>query len=156
MNLYEDVLFHGESLAFLKPISTINSQGLTLKVALKGQPEQWSQQGLQKTWVSSAPLLDAVFQAAIVWSHVQLGLKCLPNRLSHWHMAEGLPTEGEVQIKLQLEKQEAHSLKFQVVVCDSSGDVKARMESIEMVLDASLASSFAQNRLSISPAAEAP
>ena len=147
LRLYDEVLFHGESLAYLTQILSADARSLEIQAELKGQPQLWSQQGLAQDWILGAPLWDAVFQAAIVWSHTQLGLKCLPNRLQGLELTQSLPKAGPVVLKLSLVHQEAHALRFSVKVLDPKGAVCAQGGVIEMVMDASLAHSFADNHL---------
>lgn len=149
VNMYEDMLFHGEKLHLLEELLSCDDKGLWARVRLQGQPQDWAQEGLESQWVLHAPLLDAVFQAAIVWSTQQLGMRSLPSRLGRISCRGELPAEQPLFLELRLLQQETHLLKLRAEILDAEGRSYWSVDEFEVIMDASLTTPFAQNRLDV-------
>jgi acyl transferase domain-containing protein/NAD(P)-dependent dehydrogenase (short-subunit alcohol dehydrogenase family) len=149
---YDEMLFHGEGLFLIEQILSADASGLWVRLRLKGQPEDWAKVGLETSWNVDAPLLDAIFQSAIVWSSLQLNLRCLPSRFEKLRCLRTIPPESTFLLQLTVLQQDAHRLQLQAYVFDEEGHRLWEMEHFEAVMDASLQRSFAEKDLTSSVA----
>lgn len=147
LSVYEGLLFHGEKLHLIEKVLSCDSARLWARIRLQGKPKDWSLEGLTDDWVLHAPLLDAVFQAAIVWSHQQLGLRSLPSRLGKINLTGLIPQDEPLLLELELVQHETHLLKMRARILDESGRLYWIIEEFEAIMDASLSTPFAQNQL---------
>ncbi len=154
LKVYEGTLFHGEKLHLLDRILSCGEKGLWASLRWQGEPVDWALNGLDVHWLVDAPLLDSVFQAAIVWSTRELGLRSLPSRVGRIIFAGEPPRDEELFLSLELVKQETHSLKLKASILDQSRRKYWSIDEFEVVMDASLATPFAQNHLESGPKAE--
>ena len=144
---YEDILFQGESLHLIEQVLNCDAAGLWAILALQGKPEDWAQSGLDTEWNVAAPLLDAIFQSAIVWSSEQLGQRCLPSRLRHLHVHAKVAHDARVWLQLSCYERHGQVLHMRAFVYDETGTLLWSVPTFEMVADAGLKVPFGQNRL---------
>ncbi len=140
IKLYPDLLFHGETLHLLDHVIEQDERHLLVKLDPRGSPQDWDEALV--AWRAEAPLLDAVFQAAIVWSRLEKKIPCLPSKFAAARYYEGAGAPP-AYLELTLTGGGDHRLVADAVIRDAQGHAILRVEGFEATLDASLSEAFA-------------
>lgn len=141
---YAKSLFHGESLHLIQTIKHCDSHRLVAELELMGEAKDWYEAG--KEWNAQAPLLDAVFQAAIVWADLTQASRCLPAKFEEARFYQAWrPQLATLDLHLTLINE--HQLKASAKVFAKDGSLIAEVIGFEATLDASLVDLFAQRTL---------
>ncbi|HSL61553.1 MAG TPA: SDR family NAD(P)-dependent oxidoreductase [Desulfotignum sp.] len=94
---YDRVLFHGRDLQAITAITGISDKGIEVIAARAPAPAQWFHTPLQPTWVTDPLLLDAAFQAAILWTWETRGQVCLPSFLASFRIYSSFCRSGQAE-----------------------------------------------------------
>ncbi len=141
---YEAVLFHGESLQYIESI-LYNTEGrCAFALNLFGEANDWDHG--QKLWFAQAPLLDAVFQGAIVWSSLNRNSRCLPSKFKKAVYYQDWEAQKAI-LDIEVLSSSDHRLLINARVWTLEGRLIAEVLEFEATLDASLAESFALKSL---------
>lgn len=141
---YDGILFHGESLHLITAVLENNENRLVAELSLFGEASDWDSE--QSRWFAQAPLLDAVFQGAILWTSLSRNSRCLPSKFAKARYYQ-LWSAQEATLDLAIESLGDHRLMAHARVYAKDGSLIAEVEGFEATLDASLAESFAMNEL---------
>ena len=136
---YADTLFHGESLHLIKSVKQCDDHRLVAELSLSGEAKDWFESG--KNWLAQAPLLDAVFQGAIVWCDLMHDSRCLPSKFEDAKFYQDWVPQDAV-LDLVIESANAHSMRANARVFGVDGLLIAEIRGFEATLDSSLAESF--------------
>jgi hypothetical protein len=142
---YPEILFHGEDLHLIASIQSCSPQGVDATLALGHEPATWSQVGLPSSWLISGEAVDAVFQAAIIWSTLQQGKPCLPAQVGQLEILQALPETCRVQFRIR--RADALRLIADADLINEHDEVVMRFKNVEAVLDAGLSQAFRQTKL---------
>ncbi|RYZ70785.1 MAG: SDR family NAD(P)-dependent oxidoreductase, partial [Proteobacteria bacterium] len=146
VEIYSKILFHGESLHLIKAIKHHDAHRLVAELRLQGEAKDWYQEN--HSWLTHAPLLDAVFQAAIVWSDLSLNSRCLPSRFDNAIFYQPWIPQDAI-LDLHIVSALDHQLKADAKVFGADGSLIADIRGFEATLDASLAESFRMRSLNV-------
>jgi 3-hydroxymyristoyl/3-hydroxydecanoyl-(acyl carrier protein) dehydratase len=153
---YETVLFHGRDLQAITAINGISDQGIHVTATLAPSPDRWFKTPLQPSWTTDPLLLDAAFQAAILWTWETRGQVCLPGFAAGFRIyssfREPLEKEAGVQIQFTVNENTAHQIKGYFTFTDARGRILASLMGFEAVVDPSLHARFKPNPLFDRPA----
>ncbi|RYZ52849.1 MAG: hypothetical protein EOP07_18850, partial [Proteobacteria bacterium] len=141
---YDGILFHGESLHLIKTVLVNNETRLVAELSLFGEPSDWDNE--QSRWFAQAPLMDAIFQGAILWTSLSRNSRCLPSKFAKARYYQPWSAQ-EATLDLAIESLGDHRLMAHAKVFAKDGSLIAEVEGFEATLDASLAESFAMNEL---------
>ncbi|HKK91158.1 MAG TPA: SDR family NAD(P)-dependent oxidoreductase [Desulfobacteraceae bacterium] len=140
---YDRVLFHGEKLRAITSITGCCEQGIEVIASKAPSPENWIATPFKKQWTGDPMLLDAAFQAAILWSHETTGKVCLPSYLANFRIYDSFPgCRTEVRIILTVNEKNRHGLKGYVTFLDGDGVVIAGITGFEATIDPLLLDRF--------------
>jgi acyl transferase domain-containing protein/acyl carrier protein/NAD(P)-dependent dehydrogenase (short-subunit alcohol dehydrogenase family) len=143
---YPEILFHGEDLHLIASIQSCSPAGVDATLALGHQPAAWSHVGLPDAWLISGEAVDAVFQAAIIWSTLQQGKPCLPAQVGQVEILQPLPQES-CRLQLRIRRAEALRVIADAELINERNEVIMRFKDVEAVLDAGLSLAFRQTKL---------
>jgi acyl transferase domain-containing protein/NAD(P)-dependent dehydrogenase (short-subunit alcohol dehydrogenase family) len=143
---YPEILFHGEDLHLIASIQSCSSAGVDAALALGHQPQAWSHVGLPEAWLISGEAVDAVFQAAIIWSTLQQGKPCLPAQVGQIEILQALPQDN-CRLQLRVRRAEAMRVIADADLINKRNEVVMRFRDVEAVLDAGLSLAFRQTKL---------
>jgi acyl transferase domain-containing protein/NAD(P)-dependent dehydrogenase (short-subunit alcohol dehydrogenase family)/acyl carrier protein len=139
---YGRVLFHGERLRGIRRIEGCSDQGMVARLAPAPTPDRWIRQPLRSRWITDPLVLDAAFQMAILWSHVQLGMVSLPACAeSYRQYRRRFPAEG-VTAEMHVVAATSHRLKADIAFLDAQRQVVAILSGYEATMDPGLEAAF--------------
>ncbi len=142
---YPEILFHGEDLQLIQSIQSCSMEGVDVTLKLGCQPASWSHVGVSTHWFVSGEAIDAVFQAAIIWSTLQQGKPCLPAQVAQIEILRPLPQDCRLQLRVH--RADSMRLIADAELINSVNEVVMRLKDVEAVLDAGLSQAFRQTKL---------
>jgi NAD(P)-dependent dehydrogenase (short-subunit alcohol dehydrogenase family)/acyl carrier protein len=136
-------LFHGPRFHALRSIDGLGPAGVLAQLNPAAPPAEWMRRPLRHGWITEPLAVDAAFQAMILWTRQQHGVPSLPTFLkSYRQYRRAFPATG---CRLLLASRGGVRADFDLV--DEAGQVVARVEGCECVMDASLERAFGKNHL---------
>jgi acyl transferase domain-containing protein/NAD(P)-dependent dehydrogenase (short-subunit alcohol dehydrogenase family) len=142
---YPEILFHGEDLHLIQSIQSCSQDGVDATLALGREPASWSHVGLPASWLISGEAVDAVFQAAIIWSTLHQGKPCLPAQVGQLEILQPLPENCRLQFRIR--RADPLRLVANADLINERDEVVMRLKDVEAVLDAGLFQAFRQTKL---------
>ena len=162
---YETILFHGSALQAITAVTGISGKGIAVTACPAPAPEQWFKTPLQKHWVFDPLLLDAAFQAAIIWSWENRGQVCLPACFANLRIyasfhrppagdhpgnrhtcsrgsKDGHPDDMPIHILFTVNENTAHGIKGYFTFLDADNTVVASITGFEAIVDPALHEKF--------------
>ncbi len=145
--LYRDMLFHGPDLHGLGRIEGCDDRGIAATAATAPPPSSWVDRPPRQSWLADPLALDCAFQMMIIWSRERIGGPSLPTSLGRYRQfRRAFPADG-VRILARVTRTGAHRATADIEFLDPGGDLVARIDDYECVIDASLGQAFRHNRL---------
>jgi hypothetical protein len=123
-------------------------EGIAARVQPAPLPEKWIQQPLRNSWLADPLALDSSFQLMILWSFERYQAASLPVFAGRYRQyRESFPDSGS-EIRIRITRQQASKATADIDFVDAaSGQLIARIEDYECVIDPSLNQSFQRNKL---------
>jgi hypothetical protein len=145
---YAEQLFHGEDLHAVTEVDGIAPSGIVARTAATPSPRDWIDRPLRSSWLAEPMALDAAFQALILWSQQVRGAPSLPTGFASYRQyRRRFPKEG-VMVRASIVRDRENEVRSDIEFVDGAGDLVARMEGYDCVVDPSLHASFRERRLS--------
>jgi hypothetical protein len=143
----EGLLFHGPAFRCIQRIDGCGAAGIVGVVRAAPPATEWMRQPLRQHWLTDPLVIDGSFQLAILWTHEQRGAGSLPCRVTRYRQyRRSFPTTS-VRIVLTIDRaSDLHALA-QIDLVDLDGQLIARIEGYECVIDANLTHAFQRNQL---------
>ena len=141
-------LFHGPGLRGLERIDSLSEAGLSVWSRTAPTPAEWSREPLRTAWLADPLAIDVALQAMIVWSLSHSQTPCLPCGIGRFRQFRRSFPKAGVQITAKVTHATEHLIRADIEFTDQAGQLVARMEDVENVVDASLLPAFAERRLS--------
>ncbi len=142
--VYRDVLFHGPHMRFLRAVAVCGPQGVIVDAISASMPLAWMHTPLRDRWIVDPALLDAAFQALIVWSDDQMGMPCLPSFARHYRQYAQFPAAG-LRIAARVSHHDEGLIRADVDFLDGGGALVARLQGFEAIASAGLKKAFRHN-----------
>jgi NAD(P)-dependent dehydrogenase (short-subunit alcohol dehydrogenase family)/acyl carrier protein len=141
-------LFHGPDFHGIREVVGCSADGVTSLVRPAPLPVQWINQPLRNAWLADPLVLDSGFQMMILWSFEKYKAGSLPVFAGRYRQyVEKFPENG-AEIRIRVTRQSASKASAEIEFLDpATGQLVARMEDYECVIDASLNESFQRNKL---------
>jgi len=119
------------------------------------KPEGWIKQPLRNSWLADPLVIDSAFQLMILWSFQRSGCGSLPTFAGRYRQfQDSFPPTG-VQVLVKVTAERTHSACADIEFLErNSGELIARLENYECIIDASLQRAFIRNQLSQTECAE--
>ncbi len=148
--VYDDILFHGADLQGIQSIVGCSPMGIEVVAKRAPTPNAWFTSPHRKRWLLDPLIMDCAFQAAIVWCHEILSMRCLPTYIANLRIYEGFSDhDGDVTILFTVNEQTAHTIKGYFTFIDQQGKVIAGITGFEAVMDPSLEERFRHKKKSL-------
>jgi acyl transferase domain-containing protein/3-hydroxymyristoyl/3-hydroxydecanoyl-(acyl carrier protein) dehydratase/NAD(P)-dependent dehydrogenase (short-subunit alcohol dehydrogenase family)/acyl carrier protein len=151
--MYDTILFHGRDLQAITTISGISEKGIEVIATRGPNPDHWFETPAQSSWIMDPLLMDAAFQAAIIWTWETRGLVCLPSFLASLRIYSSFDTrrqdpsgtpdlKDDVHILFTVNENTEHRIKGYFTFFNSQRVVVASIMGFEAVVDGSLHRKF--------------
>ncbi len=137
-----DILFHGPSLHYIERVLESTPERWVAEIRLHGDPTDWN---IRRSFEAQGPLLDAIFQGAIVWVAVERGARGLPSRFTRLEYFEPWSTQ-EAILEIRIRAADSYSLQADAYIWKRNGELIARMTGFEATVSDTLIQAFA-NRI---------
>jgi NAD(P)-dependent dehydrogenase (short-subunit alcohol dehydrogenase family) len=144
--VYRDVLFHGPELHGIESVEGCGEGGVVGAVRAAPAPAAWVAAPLRQRWLADPLALDAAFQLMILWCLERRGAPSLPCLVARYRQyRRAFPPEGVRVVARVTRDTPLHALADLDFV-DAAGQLVARLEGYECVLDPALQRAFRRNR----------
>ncbi len=145
---YSSILFHGEKMQSIISIKGYSEKGIEITTRLSPIPDQWIENYPGSKWAIDPMMLDAAFQAAILWSHENTGQVCLPSYLASLRLYSSFNAlKGDVRILFSVSQKTKNSIKGYFTFLNEENIVVASITGFEAITDPSLADKFKKTPL---------
>ncbi len=162
---YETILFHGKALQAIDAVTGISGKGIAVTAFPGPSPDLWFTTPLQTNWITDPLLLDAAFQAAIIWTWETRDQVCLPAFFANlriyasFHRTQDGGNNGNknarnsrsqdshaddkrIHILFTVNENTEHSIKGYFTFLDANNTVVASITGFEAVVDSTLHDKF--------------
>jgi NAD(P)-dependent dehydrogenase (short-subunit alcohol dehydrogenase family)/acyl carrier protein len=145
--IYVTILFHGPRLQGIERIEGCGERAIAGWVSRAPAPAEWIEQPLRTTWLTEPLAIDSAFQLVVLWSRDRLGANSLPVALGGYRQfRREFPVEG-VRVVAEIRQASDTRALVDIEFLGASGDLVARLDSYECVVDSSLNQAFRRNEL---------
>jgi NAD(P)-dependent dehydrogenase (short-subunit alcohol dehydrogenase family) len=144
--IYRDILFHGPDLHGIAAVDGCGDAGIAATVSAAPAPSDWVVSPFRSQWLTDPLAIDCAFQMMILWSVERTGSGSLPTFIGRYRQfRRAFPAEG-VRVVARVTEASSHKARADVDFVDERGDLVARIDDYECVIDASLKAAFRRNR----------
>ncbi|MCG8564738.1 MAG: SDR family NAD(P)-dependent oxidoreductase, partial [Desulfobacterales bacterium] len=143
---YEEILFHGPALQGIEGITGVSSKGIEVVTALAPAPAQWMTRPMNTSWTLDPLMVDAAFQAAILWTWENRKQVCLPAYVANlrcYSSYENLdPKTDKIRIVFTVNEESEYKLKGYFTFLTQDNVVVASITGFEAIIDPALQEKF--------------
>jgi acyl transferase domain-containing protein len=141
-------LFHGPALQGIVEVAAYGVDGIAVRVQHSPAPARWIAEPVRATWLADPFVLDCGFQALVLWACERHGMPCLPCFFGRYRQFKPRFPRTEVMVTASIIHDGPQRAVAVVEFLDAtSGELIARMDDSEHVLDRSLNAAFQRNQL---------
>jgi hypothetical protein len=145
--VYRYFLFHGPDLHGIERVDGLSETAFLGAASSAPPPADWFQYPLRSQWVADPLVLDASFQMMILWSFAQHGAGSLPCFAGRYRQYRRAFPAGPVRVVIRVTKDNGQFARADVDYLDADGQVIARVQDYECVIDRQLDQAFRKNQL---------
>jgi hypothetical protein len=146
--IYNEILFHGPDLQGIERIDGCSEQGIVGQVSVAPPSSTWIHQPLRNGWLADPLALDSAFQMMVLWSCEKYGSCSLPCCVGRYRQYRRSFPRETIRVTAAVKETGNHRARADIVFQDSAGQVIARLENYECVIDATLNEAFRRKHLS--------
>ncbi|MGM0655621.1 MAG: SDR family NAD(P)-dependent oxidoreductase [Thermodesulfobacteriota bacterium] len=141
---YETILFHDGELQCIADICGISPKGIEVMTTTAPDISAWYKTPHARQWAMDPMVLDAAFQAAILWTFHNCGQVCLPASFANLRLFHAFPRQSgqKVRISFTVNHQDQHKIKGYFTFFDENKTVIASMMGFEAIMDPELLDKF--------------
>jgi len=140
---YDDILFHGKKLQGIQSINGFSKKGIEVVTCLSPEPAKWFKKPLRSKWTIEPMMLDAAFQAAILWSHKRKGQVCLPSFVANLRLYSSFKAlKKNIRILFTVNEETKNKIKGYFTFLNEDNIVVASITGFEAITDPSLNDKF--------------
>jgi acyl transferase domain-containing protein/3-hydroxymyristoyl/3-hydroxydecanoyl-(acyl carrier protein) dehydratase/NAD(P)-dependent dehydrogenase (short-subunit alcohol dehydrogenase family)/acyl carrier protein len=140
---YSDILFHGKELQGIQSINGYSEKGIEVITCLSPSPGQWFKKPFHLKWNIEPMMLDAAFQAAILWSHERTGQVCLPSFIANFRLYSSFKAlKKNIRILFTVNEETKNKIKGYFTFLNEENIVVASINGFEAITDPSLKEKF--------------
>jgi acyl transferase domain-containing protein len=144
---YQHMLFHGPDLHGIEQMEGCGEGGIIARVRSAPPPASWIRQPLRQRWLADPLVLDGSFQLMVVWSQEQHDAPSLPCHLARYRQYQrSFPPAGVRVVVRVTRDSDLHALA-DIDYLDERGQLLARLEGYECVIDSALRRAFGRQPL---------
>ena len=144
--VYTQLLFHGSHLQGIDRIEGWSERGIVGFVNGAPAPSDWIGNPLRNTWLLDPLVIDSAFQLMVLWAFANKGCASLPCFVGRYRQYKR-SLRGSIRVVAEVKESSDHRAVADIFFVDSTGNVVARMENYESVIDAGLNQAFRRNQL---------
>ena len=145
--IYAETLFHGPAMHGLLDVESCGDAGLVARCRVAPPPQDWMEEPVRSRWIADPLALDSGLQAMIVWTSYRVGELSLPSRFTRYRQfVPSFPKEG-ARIVIDVHERTNGKVVSDIDWIGDDGNLLARLEGYESVVDSSLIKAFRHNRL---------
>jgi hypothetical protein len=145
--IYQTILFHGPAMQGIERVEGLGEQTLAGWVATSPAPSEWLEQPLRNTWLTDPLAIDCAFQLVVLWCRERLGANSLPTAVGDYRQFRRTFPANGVRVVAKIRHSSETRAVTNIEFLDARGDLVARIDSYECVVDASLNQAFRRNQL---------
>ncbi|HET6574678.1 MAG TPA: SDR family NAD(P)-dependent oxidoreductase [Fimbriiglobus sp.] len=145
--VYRYFLFHGRALHGIERVDGLSETAFIGTATPAPPPADWLKSPLRSAWVADPLVLDASFQMMILWSFAQHGAGSLPCFAGRYRQYRRAYPAGPVRVVVRVTKDNGQFARADVDYLDAAGQVIARVQDYECVIDRQLDQAFRKNQL---------
>jgi NAD(P)-dependent dehydrogenase (short-subunit alcohol dehydrogenase family)/acyl carrier protein len=140
--VYGELLFHGREFQGILNVEGWSDSGIVAAVRTAPAPEEWIRRPLRQRWLADPLALDASFQLVILWTLQKYGALNLPCYAARYRQyRRSFPADGVRALVRVTKHSDLHAVA-DIDYHDAAGQLVARIEGYECVMDASLQRAF--------------
>jgi len=144
--IYRNLLFHGPALQGIDQVEGLGDRAVAGWSATAPEPAEWIDRPLRSAWLTDPLAIDCAFQLVVLWCRDRLGANSLPTAIGGYRQyRRSFPAEG-VRIQAEIRHATDTRVVADIEFLDEHGDLVARLDSYECVVDASLNQAFRRNQ----------
>jgi NAD(P)-dependent dehydrogenase (short-subunit alcohol dehydrogenase family)/acyl carrier protein len=145
--IYAETLFHGPAMHGLLGVEGCGEAGVVARCRVAPPPQDWMEEPVRSRWIADPLVLDSGLQAMIVWTSDRVGQVSLPTRFTRYRQfVPSFPSAG-ARIVIDVHERTNGKVVSDIEWIGDDGDLLARLEGYEAVVDSSLSKAFRHNRL---------
>jgi len=141
------LLFHGPAFRGITAVEHCDDQAILLQARTAAAPAEWTTDSFRAAWLADPLAIDVALQGLILWCRTQQGQPCLPTGWLKYRQYQRTFPGDAVTVLIHPTATSAHRVTADVEFRDRAGQLVARIEGCDNVLDAGLEASFAQNQM---------
>ncbi len=142
-NAYEKVLFHDKGLQCITSVNGVSSKGIEVIADLAPGTDQWYAAPHNDRWTIDPMMLDAAFQAAILWTYETRQQVCLPGFFSNLRVYSSYEHHtGPVRILFTVNHQARNKIQGYFTFLNDADVPIASIMGFEAVIDPGLMEKF--------------
>jgi acyl transferase domain-containing protein len=145
--VYQNLLFHGPDLHGIEQIEGCGERGIIARVSSSPPPSEWIQHPLRQRWLADPLALDCSFQLMVVWSQEQRGAPSLPCHIARYRQYQRAFPSAGVRVAVHVTRDSDLHALADIDYLDERGQVVARLEGYECVIDPALRRAFSRRSL---------
>lgn len=139
-------LFHGPHFHGLEHVEGCSDQGIAAAIRTAPVPSAWVKHPMRSAWLADPLVLDSSFQMMILWSFEKHGVGSLPCFVGRYRQFRSVFPKDSVKVLIRVTKANEHQAMADIEFMENpTGDLIARMQDYECVIDASLNCAFECN-----------
>jgi acyl transferase domain-containing protein/NAD(P)-dependent dehydrogenase (short-subunit alcohol dehydrogenase family) len=145
--IYQNLLFHGPDLQGIEQIEGCGERGILGRVSNAPPPKEWIQHPLRQRWLADPLALDCSFQLLVVWSQEQHGAPSLPCYIARYRQYQHAFPGPNVRVVAHVTRDSNLHALADIDYLDQGGQVLARLQGYECVIDPALRRAFGRQSL---------
>ena len=145
--VYQSLLFHGPDLHGIEQIDGCGEQGIIARVSSAPPPSEWIQRPLRQRWLADPLILDSSFQMMVVWNQEIHNAPSLPCHIARYRQYQRAFPGSGVRVVVRVTRDSNLHALADIDYLDERGQVIARLEGYECVIDPALRRAFARQPL---------
>jgi hypothetical protein len=143
----QGLLFHGPALHGLLRIDGCSELGIAAEVRSAPPVGEWQRQPLRQTWLGDPMALDCAFQMMVLWAQEQRQAGSLPCHVRRYRQyRRAFPASG-LRIVARIDRASNLQALADMDFLGPDGQLVARIEGSESIIDPGLARAFRRNEL---------
>ncbi|MCG8636870.1 MAG: SDR family NAD(P)-dependent oxidoreductase, partial [Desulfobacterales bacterium] len=140
---YEKVLFHGKGLQCIKSVNGVSPKGIDVVACPAPDTGLWYTSPHSKDWTIDPMILDAAFQAVILWTYETRQQVCLPSYFSNLRIYSSYgELTGNIRILFTVNHETRHKVQGYFTFLDETETPIASVMGFEAIVDPGLLDKF--------------
>ena len=140
-------MFHGPAMQGIEQVEGCDDRAIAGWVATSPPPSEWVERPLRSRWLTDPLAIDCAFQLVVLWSREHLGANSLPTAVGRYRQFRPGFGDGGVRVLAEVRQASDARAVADIEILDARGELVARLDSYECVVDLTLNQAFRRNQL---------